>query len=350
VQRPAVDPQKLAMYDQAFLGILQSEGKIELFLDAAFSFLYRKTDFFRLLTDKSTQNLGFPPGTAGKMVEHYFAKYMKLSLSAYEDMINRLKLKEQKEAEAKKAVQNGATITEINDEITPGTTEKAPKVEESSSSQNLVEPQKIQNNVDTKVTEKAPEKMTEKTLDVDTAETHLTYNGSKTDAYKWCQNYDDVDVTLDLPDVTSAKQIKVDIRQFPECALKVSASGKVIIDSKLKHAIIAEDSTWTFDKKQHQLCINLAKNAKAWWDAVLPDEKPIDIQKDVKAERSMEDLPEDERAVINKLQFDQHQKRLGKPTSDELKVHEQLKKGWNSEGSPFKGTDFDPSKFQISGS
>jgi len=30
------------MYDNAFLGILQNEGKIETFLDAVFSFLYRR--------------------------------------------------------------------------------------------------------------------------------------------------------------------------------------------------------------------------------------------------------------------------------------------------------------------
>lgn len=29
------------------------------------------------------------------------------------------------------------------------------------------------------------------------------------------------------------------------------------------------------------------------------------------------------------------------------KVHEMLKKGWDAEGSPFKGQDFDPSMFDI---
>merc|ERR1712159_495639 len=61
-----------------------------------FSFLYRKTDYFRLLTPQSpNKNLGFPPGVAGKMVEHYFEKYIKLSLASYEDMINKMKEKEE---------------------------------------------------------------------------------------------------------------------------------------------------------------------------------------------------------------------------------------------------------------
>ena len=29
-------------------------------------------------------------------------------------------------------------------------------------------------------------------------------------------------------------------------------------------------------------------------------------------------------------------------------VHEMLKKGWDAEGSPFKGQDFDPKMFNIS--
>merc|ERR1711976_229675 len=97
MEHPAVDPRKFGAYDQALLGILQNEGKIELFLDMMFSFLYRKTDYFRLLTPQSpNKNLGFPPGVAGKMVEHYFEKYMKLSLASYEDMINKMKEQEEK--------------------------------------------------------------------------------------------------------------------------------------------------------------------------------------------------------------------------------------------------------------
>lgn len=33
--------------------------------------------------------------------------------------------------------------------------------------------------------------------------------------------------------------------------------------------------------------------------------------------------------------------------SAQQKVHEMLKKGWDAEGSPFKGQQFDPSMFDI---
>merc|ERR1711892_968728 len=60
-------------YDQAFLGILQSEERIEPFVDAVMSFLYRKTDFYRTLTEES--KVGFPPGVPENMLRCYFSKY-----------------------------------------------------------------------------------------------------------------------------------------------------------------------------------------------------------------------------------------------------------------------------------
>lgn len=55
------------MYDNALLGILQHVGNIEEFLQIYFGFLYRKTDFYRLLSSP-TDKLGFPPGVAEKLV------------------------------------------------------------------------------------------------------------------------------------------------------------------------------------------------------------------------------------------------------------------------------------------
>lgn len=55
------------MYDNALLGILQHVGNIQDFLQIYFGFLYRKTDFYRLLSGPN-DHMGFPPGVAEKMV------------------------------------------------------------------------------------------------------------------------------------------------------------------------------------------------------------------------------------------------------------------------------------------
>lgn len=54
------------MYDQALLGILQHVGNVDDFLRVLFGFLYRKTDFYRLLL-RPGDRLGFPPGAAQAM-------------------------------------------------------------------------------------------------------------------------------------------------------------------------------------------------------------------------------------------------------------------------------------------
>lgn len=55
------------MYDNALLGILQHVGNIQDFLQVFFGFLYRKTDFYRLLSSPNDK-MGFPAGVAEKMV------------------------------------------------------------------------------------------------------------------------------------------------------------------------------------------------------------------------------------------------------------------------------------------
>ncbi|MED6293702.1 hypothetical protein CHARACLAT_013346 [Characodon lateralis] len=55
------------MYDNALLGIIQHVGNIQDFLQVYFGFLYRKTDFYRLLSGPNDR-MGFPPGVAEKMV------------------------------------------------------------------------------------------------------------------------------------------------------------------------------------------------------------------------------------------------------------------------------------------
>ena len=54
-------------YDDVLLGVLQHCEQIEPFLEAMFSFLARRTDFFRLMHSRDDK-MGFPPGVAEKMV------------------------------------------------------------------------------------------------------------------------------------------------------------------------------------------------------------------------------------------------------------------------------------------
>ncbi|KAF6086479.1 NudC domain containing 3 [Phyllostomus discolor] len=92
--------------------------------------------------------------------------------------------------------------------------------------------------------------------------------------------------------------------------------------------------------------VSLSKAGEYWWSAVLEGEEQIDIEQ-INKERSMATVDEEEHAVLDRLTFDYRQKLQGKPQSHELKVHEMLKKGWDAEGSPFRGQRFDPAMFNI---
>lgn len=62
-----MEPGAAELYDQALLGILQHVGNVQDFLRVLFGFLYRKTDFYRLLRHP-TDRMGFPPGAAQALV------------------------------------------------------------------------------------------------------------------------------------------------------------------------------------------------------------------------------------------------------------------------------------------
>ncbi|KAF5916838.1 hypothetical protein HPG69_012197, partial [Diceros bicornis minor] len=69
-----MEPGAAELYDQALLGILQHVGNVQDFLRVLFGFLYRKTDFYRLLRHPSDR-MGFPPGAAQALVLQVFKTF-----------------------------------------------------------------------------------------------------------------------------------------------------------------------------------------------------------------------------------------------------------------------------------
>lgn len=58
-------------YDAAFMSVLQDVGQIQPFLEAVFSFLGRRTDFYLALSDNG--KFGFAPGVAERVVKQVSA-------------------------------------------------------------------------------------------------------------------------------------------------------------------------------------------------------------------------------------------------------------------------------------
>ena len=67
------------LYDNALMGILQNCGKLPPFMDAIFSFLARRTDFYIIMQHERAR-MGFPPGVAESMVMQVSGFYLQLAL------------------------------------------------------------------------------------------------------------------------------------------------------------------------------------------------------------------------------------------------------------------------------
>lgn len=96
------------------------------------------------------------------------------------------------------------------------------------------------------------------------------------------------------------------------------------------------------------MCVYLEKERESWWKSAVHGDAEIDTTQ-VDSTRDLYEYDGETQGAIRKIMFDQHQKRLGKPTSEEMQNEEMLRKAWDAEGSPFKGTPFDPSKINMSG-
>ncbi|CAF4319926.1 unnamed protein product [Rotaria socialis] len=174
-----------------------------------------------------------------------------------------------------------------------------------------------------------------------------TYNGAERELYCWTQTISDIDVRVKIPkQIKKGKEIKVNLtKQHIKVDLIESNEIKTIIDSDLPWPIRAEESTWSLVPGEYIHVINkisMEKTLERWWENFLIDEKKISL-KHIKPEKSMEDLGQEEQMKIHQMMYDQRQKAMGLPTSEEQKYQEIMKQAWNAEGSPFRGQPYDPS-------
>ncbi|XP_043940176.1 nudC domain-containing protein 3 [Protopterus annectens] len=352
-------PGMSEMYDHALLGILQHGGTIQRFLEIYFGFLYRKTDFFRLLSGPEDK-MGFPPGVAEKMVLKVFKVFEHMAVQDHQQRMKELEEKLRKKLEEEKiSAPPASEVVEIEttaEEALPGSDaaellqdkqQEVPQQEQA-----CVEVSGQQSEANAAAAAAAPQPCS-KPPQQSLSQEHFqgnsdSYNGAIRDNYMWSQDYTDLEIKVSVPkNIVRGRQVSVDIQTSSiRVAVFEGNSENVLMEGKLMHRINTEGSLWSLEPGKCIL-INLNKSGEYWWNAILEGEQAIDIDK-INRERSMATVDEEEHAVLDRLTFDYHQKLQGKPQSHEMKVHEMLKKGWDAEGSPFKGQQFDPSMFNIS--
>ena len=169
--------------------------------------------------------------------------------------------------------------------------------------------------------------------------------------YKWTQTIGDVDISISVPGNLKGRDLVVDILKdrltagvkgqepiinvrapeeaFIQCSgyrlsLTVSRQGA------LPHAVRVDDCTWTLTSapdgtKTVEVHLDKA-NKMEWWAHVVEGAPRIDVTKIVPENSRLSELDGQTRGMVEKMMYDQRQKEMGQPTSDEEKKMDLLKK------------------------
>ncbi|KIJ38481.1 hypothetical protein M422DRAFT_33263 [Sphaerobolus stellatus SS14] len=142
--------------------------------------------------------------------------------------------------------------------------------------------------------------------------------------YSWKQELGDVSITVPVPNGTRSKNLDIVIAKKK---LRVGLKGQEpIMEGELCKEVKLDDSTWTLVDQQF-VNIYLEKvNKQQWWENVLTHHPKLDTTKIQPENSKLSDLDGETRGMVEKMMFDNQQKQMGKPTSDELKKMEALKK------------------------
>jgi hypothetical protein len=115
----------------------------------------------------------------------------------------------------------------------------------------------------------------------------------------------------------------------PFCTRYVQLVKLTIVQGDLPHTIYVDESTWTLETTPSgkELAIHLDKvNKMEWWAHVVKTAPKIDTSKIAPENSKLSDLDGNTRSMVEKMMYDQRQKEMGKPTSDEQKKQEMLQK------------------------
>lgn len=316
-------------FDGLYLNVANTAHGIEPMLDTVFSFLRRKTDFF-----------AGPPGSGEKGTELALQKVNEVLQKHAQIYQTEQQKKKKATSPAAKKTKQDPPKKKDEDVIEMGTdggfdvaatsTSSSPPVNAAAAA--TTETPKAVAAVEKTAKTTPTMTTTEPTKDDKDDEKAPIGNGGTVEGkYVWTQLLSEVAITVPLPDNTRGRDLNVVMaKKHLKVGLKQPASSppttKWIVDAPLTKPIIIDDSFWTVEDG-NRLVINLQKsNDQEWWEAVCDGDPKINVQKIQPESSSLNDLDGQTRQTVEKMMFDQRQKAMGLPSSDEQKKFEMLEK------------------------
>lgn len=295
-------------FDGVLLNIAQQSGSIEAILDSFFGFLQRKTDFFTGAQDEAA---------AEQLVMKYYKKHWKGGLKRRQEQQEKNRIADEERKKRKEEQQKKDEEEYLKKQAEAAAAK--PKIEEVSEE----EASQI------KASKKEPKDGEEAAEDAAEAESESKEpppvgNGGTTDKYYWTQTLSALEVFVHVRPGVKAKQIVCEIGNE---TLQLGIKGEpFLLNGKMHAKVKPDDCMWTLvDNKIVQITLEKFDSMK-WWSNVMEGDASIDTKKIVPENSKLSDLDGETRMTVEKMMYDQRQKALGKPTSDQEKQHDLLEK------------------------
>jgi len=146
--------------------------------------------------------------------------------------------------------------------------------------------------------------------------------------YTWTQTLQECTVNIPIEPNVAGRDLVVDIKK-DRLLVKFKNGNRIIVDGELHKLVKPADSLWSIDsgKDGKKIVIELSKvNQMEWWSCILKGDPEIDTTKIEPENSKLSDLDGETRQMVEKMMFDQKQKALGLPTSEEMQKQETLRK------------------------
>uniref|UniRef100_A0A914Y5J5 Nuclear migration protein nudC n=1 Tax=Panagrolaimus superbus TaxID=310955 RepID=A0A914Y5J5_9BILA len=307
-------PVDYEKFDGILLSLLGNmEGGIDDLFDLIFNFLNRKSDYFT----------GMDTSVSKKRLLDIFDKYAKDVEKAKAEKQRQKDEQNRKIAEmraAQKAKEEAEfkfqpKIKEITDEEAEELQKKLASSQQTDSKPSASQPPVVN----------PPEDEEEENEEDKGKLKPNAGNGYDHDHYQWTQTLSDIEIRIPMKVNFPLKSADIvyDIKKrHLRCGLKGHAP---ILDGEFIEDIKTDSANWVIEDRKTVVITFEKVNSMNWWNRIFVDEAPINTRKVVPENSKLSDLEGETRTMVEKMMYDQRQKELGLPSSEEKKKQDLLK-------------------------